>query len=126
MRLRRGGLIALVSMYLAGASTTARAEWPGLRLSARLVLHLAQGAEVRYDSNLFFADGTTNPTIGGAILRILPSIDLATRPPQRGGDLPHLIDFRLHAGVDYREFLTGDTAINSHRSVAVEAGGLLT
>ena len=56
----------------------------------------------------------------------MPSLDLATRPPQRGGNAPHEIDFRLHAGIDYNEYLTSDANIDGHRSVGVQAGMLLT
>jgi hypothetical protein len=104
------------------ASRTARAEGPGVRLGEQLVLHPGVAAEIRYDSNIFY---TASNELQAAILRILPSIDLATRPAQRGGSTPHMIDFRFHAGLDYREYLTGNTLISQHRQFGVLGSMLL-
>jgi hypothetical protein len=114
-------------------ASTARAEGPGIALGDRLVLHLGLGVEVRYDSNLFFedkqvpnGDNTFHGPTDAFMLRILPSIDLATRPSQRGGTTPHMIDFRLHAGADYNEYLSASAGITRHRDAGAQIGGLLT
>jgi hypothetical protein len=60
------------------------------------------------------------------VLRLTPYIDLATRPYQRGGNTPHMLDFRFHAGLDYREYLTGDASISQHRQFGVLGGLGLT
>ena len=113
----------LVLSALLVFSGAARAEGPGVMLGDRLVLHPGIAAEFRYDSNIFFQ--ATNP-VGEFLFRLMPSLDLATRPPQRGGNAPHGIDFRLHAGIDYNEYLTSDANVSGHRSVGVQAGMLLT
>jgi hypothetical protein len=105
------------------AAGVARAEGPGIKLGERLVLHPGIAAEFRWDSNVFFEP--TNPT-SAFLFRLLASLDMATRPPQRGGDAPHAIDFRLHLGADYNEYLTGDVSISQHRAFGVQAGLLLT
>src|SRR5689334_20134645 len=83
---------------LAGARTL-HAEGRGVALGERLVLHPGIGAEIRYDSNVFYEASNEKQA---ALLRMTPYLDLATRPVQRGGNTPHMIDFRLHAGLDYR------------------------
>src|SRR5437773_9387626 len=110
MRLRRyRWILALCALY---ASTgVARAEGPGIRLGDRLVLHLGLAAEFRYDSNIFFQ--SSNET-GAFLFAAIPSVDLATRPPVRGGSLPHTLDFRLHAAMRYNEYLTSNQIIASH------------
>jgi len=120
LRFRVVSFTVLAAALLGGI---ARAEGPGIKLGDRLVLHPGIAAEVRWDSNIYFE--LTNPT-NAFILRVLPTLDLATRPPQRGGDAPHTIDFRLHLGADYNEFLTGDSSISRHRSVGIQAGMALT
>lgn len=118
----RGRLTAVVAALLA-ATTVARAEGPGIKLGDRLVLHPGIAAEFRWDSNVFFE--ATNP-YSAFIFRLLGSLDLATRPPQRGGQQPHAIDFRLHLGADYNEFISTDATVTGHRSVGVQAAALLT
>jgi hypothetical protein len=120
----RWSTVLALSVVLACANT-ASAEGPGLKLGDQLVLHLGVGAELRYDSNVFFEP--TNE-VGALIFRALGSVDLATRPKQRGGNLPHTIDFRLHLGVDYTEFVleTQRAGTSQHRDVAAQAGLLLT
>ncbi len=115
----------VVSALLAAASTVARAEGPGLKLGDQLVLHLGIAGELRYDSNVFFA---SSGEVGALIVRLMPSIDLATRPAQRlnGVVQPHTADFRLHLGADYNEFVTNRDVTASHRSVGIQAGALLT
>src|SRR5262249_30539423 len=89
----------------------------------RLVLHPGISAEFRWDSNVFFESTTPYSTF---IFRLLPSLDLATLPGQRGGERPHAVDFRLHLAADYNEYITTDGNLSGHRGVGVQAGALLT
>ena len=52
------------------------------------------------------------------ILRLLPSIDISTLSLRRGGLTPHKVDFRLHAGMDYREYLTPDERATNAKRLA--------
>jgi hypothetical protein len=122
MRLWRYGWVLALWGGLVCART-ARAEGPGIALGERLVLHPGIGAEIRYDSNIFYE--ATNEK-QGAVLRLTPWLDLATRPALRGGATPHTIDFRFHAGLDYREYLTSDQNISQHRQFGVQGGLLLS
>jgi hypothetical protein len=100
----------------------AQAEGPGIKLGERLLLHLGLAAEVRYDDNVFFQND--NLKTGGFMFRLLPSVDLGTRRARGGGGT--LVDFRLHAGMTYTEFISNRDVLAIHRSFAVEAGALLT
>ncbi len=112
--------VVLVALCLVSAS--ARAEGPGVKLGSRVVLHPGISVETSYDSNLFYE--ANNPT-GSFLLHVLPVFDIATLPPQRGGDHPHSVDFRFHLAADYREYLTADSSIQAHRAASVEAGAMV-
>ncbi|MCS6914533.1 MAG: hypothetical protein RMK29_03410 [Myxococcales bacterium] len=121
------GLLPCLAV-LALLAGEARAEGPGLLLGSRIVVHPGLATEFRYDSNVFF----TNVRVGGAlpaaafIMRLLPSIDISTLTLRRGGLTPHKVDFRFHAGMDYREYLTPDPNINRHRAIGVDLGAMLS
>jgi hypothetical protein len=100
----------------------AHAEGPGIKLGDRLLLHLGLAAEFRYDDNAFFQAKSQNPA-GGFQFRLLPSVDLATRQARDGSGM---VDFRLHAGMAYSEFITNREVLEVHRSFGVDAGALLT
>ncbi len=133
MRLRHFGWTLVFSLALAGAASaqpsgsfnpaSAVTEGRGIKLGEQLVLHLGLNADIRYDSNVFYE--SSNPT-QAAVLRLSPSIDLATRPAARGAGQPHKIDFRFYAAMDYNEILTGDAAVSSHRNFGVLGGFNLT
>ncbi len=122
MVLRRFGWLLNVGLMLWGV--TAFAEGPGIRLGDRLVLHPGIGTEFRYDSNIFYAaDGNA---IGAFAFRLLPTLDLATRPPQRAGATKPAVEFRLHAGLEYNEWLNSDQNISQHRTFSVQSGLMLS
>jgi hypothetical protein len=104
------------------AAPAARAEGPGIKLGDRLLLHLGVAAAFRYDDNVFFQ--TNNLKIAGVEFRLLPTIDLGTRGARGGGG--NIIDFRLHAGMAYTEYLNERDTLGPHRSFGVDAGALLT
>src|SRR4051812_44758292 len=55
----------------------------GIRLGQSLVLHLAMGLEVGWDSNIFFEPDTATIHPSNAFyLRLNPSFNLTTRPRQ--------------------------------------------
>lgn len=123
--LARGSLLAVL-WTLALASSPARAEGPGILLGERLVLHPGVATEIRYDSNLFFSNQRTGeglPT-GAFLLRILPSVDLTTVSLARGGLAAQKFDFRLHAGVDYREYLSPDPFVSQHRNIGIDVSAI--
>src|SRR5207249_4797391 len=52
------------------------------------------------------------------LFRLTPSVDLATRG---GGS----VDFRLHAGMNYNEYISNRGQLERHRSFGVDAGAAL-
>ncbi len=120
----------MLLLLAAGWSTSARAEGPGVRLGDSLVLHPGISVGAGYDSNLFYAPDEIKPgneaRVGAFYFSLKPSVDLATPSLQRGGSTPHLVDFRLHAGVPFRFLVSNEPAISRYWSVGAEAGLLLT
>ncbi len=112
--------IARAQSVAVGGPPGAKVEGGGVALGERLVLHLGIGAELRYDSNVFYE--TTNPTQGLA-LRLTPSFALSTKNAQRpnpdGSVSPHKVEFRLGAGLDYREWVYSNTGTNPPRQFNV-------
>jgi hypothetical protein len=123
MRLRRY-LALLTAFALFGVSSPTRAQSAaadavaaahGIRLGDALVLHLALGTELGWDSNVFYE--AVNPH-SSFYLRLNPNFDLTTRPREAR----RTVEFDLHGGLGYVEYLTGDPAISSHRQFNVDAG----
>ncbi len=122
LRLKTGRGIAcalLCAALLAPAS--ARAEMAdGIKLGERLVLHLGIGAEFRYDDNVFYQNSNK---AGGFEFRLLASVDMATR--QSVGSTSR-VDFQLHAGFTYNEYITNRTLLASHRDYGVDLGTVVS
>jgi hypothetical protein len=119
MRLRR--YLSMVAIWmLLGAATTARAQQVtqgnGVRLGEAFVLHLGLGAELAWDSNIFYAQPGTE--INAFELRLTPRFDLTNKPRQG----TRQIVFDLHGGLNYLEYLTGDQRIEPLRQFGVDAG----
>src|ERR1700722_20077225 len=94
----RGIACALLCAALL-APASARADGPdGFKLGDRLVLHLGLGTEFRYDDNVFYQNSNK---VGAFEFLLLVSADMATRPTPSGR-----VDFQLHAGLTYNEFIT--------------------
>ena len=116
----------------AGAPAGAKVEGPGIALGDRLVLHLGAGAEMRYASNVFYSDGSANgPITSGLALRLTPQFAIATKNSQRtlgpdGTPARHAVEFRLGAGLDYREWLVANTGVRPPRQLNVNANFNLT
>src|SRR5436190_881561 len=124
----RCAALALLGACALLAAAPARAEGPGFLLGGRIVVHPGLASELRYDSNVFFSNGRVGGGLpaGAFILRLLPSIDVSTLSLRRGGLNPQRIDFRIHAGMDYREYLSPDPNISRHRAIGFDLGGLLS
>lgn len=102
-------------------STSIYREGPGIRLGTTpLVFHPGLAIEGGYDSNIFFMPD--NP-VGAGLLRLRAHFDLATLPPQRTegepGTADPKVDFRFSTQIEYREYLSSETFIQSQRSVNV-------
>jgi hypothetical protein len=83
----------------------------GIQLSDEALLHVGVGAEVGYDSNVFYKK--VDPR-GSATTRILPFVELTNAG--RTGAAPSNVFFDLGASLTYREYLNTDPAIKSQRA----------
>jgi len=98
-------------------------EGIGVKLSEGLVLHPGVGAEVGYDTNVFYA---SENRLDAARLRVTPHVDLGTLPPQRLGDegeerVNPKTEFRLSLAAIYQEYF-GEDQVVTQRDVGVNAG----
>src|SRR5262245_7147969 len=119
--------LAAAAVLACLAAAPARAEGPGIKLGEALVLHPGIYLGGGYDSNVFFSSGApTDPIQGAGYLNVRPHVDLATLSLQRGGDTPHMLDFRLHLGATFRFFPTSDTNLNTHWGADVDSGFALS
>jgi hypothetical protein len=121
------GVVVAVLAMSAGRGA-ARAEGPGVKLGDSLVFHPGIALGAGWDSNLFYAPSGVSviQRVAAWYLSVRPGLDLATRPAQRGGNEPHMVDFRLHAALPIRVLLSDNTNINRHYSLGVDAGLLLS
>ena len=100
-------------------------EGPGLKIGNGLVLHPGFAMEMRYDSNVLFADRARRDA---PYLRLIGHVHLATLSPQRlsdpGGQNPAFqrVVFRLQIAAGYREYLSDDDAITNQRAIELDAG----
>jgi len=120
--------VARAQSLAAGPPIGAKIEGPGIALGERLVLHVGAGAELRYDSNVFYQSSGETSALA---LRLTPGFQLATRGGSRmaGADgvvSPSKIEFRLGAGLDYREWLVSNTGRRPPRQFNVHANFGLT
>ena len=115
--------VIVFASLIACAGSAAHAEGPGLKLSDSLVLHPGLAVGAGYDSNVFYSAGTAvDPATTAFYLDFRPSVDIATMPPQRGGNTPHDFDFRLHLGADLRILLPTNASLAGHNSYNADAG----
>jgi hypothetical protein len=87
----------------------------GVRLGEAMLLHLGIGVGIAYDSNVFYEP--TAPHQAGQ-LWIQPAFLLTNRERTSA----RAIDFSFRGGLNYVEYLTGDSDISNHRQFGVDAG----
>jgi hypothetical protein len=104
-------------------ASTASAEGPGIKLGDRMLLHLGLGVEFRYNDNVFFQDKSTGPAAGFMFL-LRPYLELSTRQARDGS--ANTVDFRLHLGATYTEFISNRDVLSPHRSGSIDAAALMT
>ncbi len=106
------GVARAQSMPTSGAAPSASALGDGVALGSGAVLHIGVGAELRYDSNVFYESSNTTQ---GLALRLTPHFSIASRPTGQK------VVFNLGAGLDYREWLVASTGRRPPRQLNVTA-----
>jgi hypothetical protein len=94
----------------------------GLKVSDDVLLHLGVGAELGYDSNVFYAP-TPETAKGSGMLRIVPFAELTNAT--RAGVIPSGVFFDLAASLNYREYLSSDPGIQDQRAFMPSASAML-
>ena len=91
----------------------------GAKLGESTLLHLGIGAEVGYDSNVYYSpDRKASP-----IARVTPALNLSNA--ERDGTLPDGLAYDFSASLGYREYLASDEDIRKQRAFIPSAGLLL-
>jgi hypothetical protein len=91
----------------------------GAKLGESTLLHAGIGAEVGYDSNVFYSPAGNRK--GSGVVRVTPAIDISNA--ERDGTVPDGVAYDLAASMGYREYLTSDADIRKQRAFT-PAGGL--
>jgi hypothetical protein len=102
-------------------------EGPGVKLTESLVFHPGVAFETRFDNNPL---ATNDNLQGSAYMRLIAHLDLSTLSPQRltngSGEVSRqAFEFRLKSALAYREYLSGEDAVQQQRALEVDAGLLL-
>ena len=92
----------------------------GAKLGEGTLLHASLGADIGYDSNVFYE--SSNPT-SATIAHITPAADISNA--SRDGSAPDSVYYNLGASLVYREYLSGGDAVRSQRAFNPTVSGLL-
>ncbi len=93
----------------------------GAKLGDSALLHAGIGAEVGYDSNVFYSPSGTRK--GSGVARVTPALNISNA--ERDGTLPDGMAYDLNASLAYREYLSSDDDIKKQRAFMPSAGLLL-
>jgi hypothetical protein len=91
----------------------------GAKLGEGALFHAALGADVGYDSNVFYQQTPT----GAAVAHVTPAVDLSNG--ERDGSMPDGVFYDLGASLTYREYLSGGDEVRKLRAFNPSLGGLL-
>lgn len=117
-------------------SDRSRAQGPGFRLG-NLELHPGFGAEVGYDSNVFFEDSDEGPLepAGSVVFRLTPHLFLSTLTDQRTeegesqgeGQTPRMVQFQAGVSAEAYFFLEdqarNNVALNGNLDLSINPKG---
>jgi len=84
------------------------------------LFHAALGADVGYDSNVFYND---QDKVSAAVAHVTPAVDLSNG--ERDGSMPDGVFYDLGASLTYREYLSGGDEVRKLRAFNPNLGGLL-
>ena len=110
----------LESMSYGLQGMSARNGPVGAKLGEGTLLHAALGADVGYDSNVFYQHDS--PTAAG-VAHVTPALDISNG--ERDGSTPDVVFYDLGASLTYREYLSGGDAVRKMRAFNPNVGGLL-
>jgi Putative beta-barrel porin 2 len=91
----------------------------GAKLGEGTLLHASLGADIGYDSNVFYSANPTSATVA----HVTPAADISNA--SRDGSAPDAVYYDLAASLVYREYLSGGDAVRSQRAFNPTVAGLL-
>jgi hypothetical protein len=91
----------------------------GVKLGEGSLLHASLGADIGYDSNVFYSSKPTSATVA----HVTPAADISNA--SRDGSAPDGMYYNLGASLVYREYLSGGDAVRQQRAFAPTVSGLL-
>ncbi|MGB8297099.1 MAG: hypothetical protein WCG85_16850, partial [Polyangia bacterium] len=92
----------------------------GAKLGEGTLLHAALGADIGYDSNVFYEQYSPH---AAAVAHVTPALDISNG--ERDGSAPDGVFYDLGANLTYREYLSGGDAVRKMRAFNPGVGGLL-
>ena len=92
----------------------------GAKLGESTLLHAALGADIGYDSNVFYEHYSPH---GAAVAHVTPALDISNG--ERDGTAPDGVFYDLGASLTYREYLSGGDEVRKMRAFNPTLGGLL-
>ena len=111
---------SLAARSYGGGPAMGTANGPfGVKLGEGSLLHASLGADVGYDSNVFFSAKPTSATVA----HVTPAADISNA--SRDGTAPDAVYYDLSANLVYREYLSGGDAVRQQRAFNPTVAGLL-
>jgi hypothetical protein len=92
----------------------------GAKLGESTLLHAALGADIGYDSNVFYEHDSPH---AAAVAHVTPALDISNG--ERDGTAPDGVFYDLGASLTYREYLSGSDEVRKMRAFNPALGGLL-
>ena len=105
------GQIVDASVGYQGLPDRGRTQQGGIQVSDGVLLHVGVGAEVGYDSNVFYGQTAVR---GSTMSRVVPFLELTNAT--RTGTAPSGVFFDLGAALTYREYFSTDAQIKAQRA----------
>jgi hypothetical protein len=94
----------------------------GIQVSDGVLMHVGAGAEVGYDTNVFYQSGSSQLEIGSGIVRttVFGELTNATRT----GTVPSGLSFDARAGLQYRRYTSNDALVAPYQNAFMPSAGL--
>src|SRR5215471_15496235 len=94
----------------------------GIQVSDGVLMHVGAGAEVGYDTNVFYQSSSSQLEIGSGIVRttVFGELTNATRT----GTVPSGLSFDARAGLQYRRYTSNDALVTPFQNAFMPSAGL--
>jgi hypothetical protein len=104
-----------------GRSLTTKGLASGLKLGEGMVLHAGLFADVGYDTNVLYTNGTSTDSTPSPVLHITPRLELTNA--EKDGSVPGGTYYDLVASVDFRKYLSNAQDVTAQDAINPSVGG---